>query len=358
MPPSNFRYGGSVIQDVGYYPFGSRFFSNLVHYVRSGDFVEALLRDAADVNELGFAIGALAHYVTDNVGHPEGVNKSVPLMFPKLRAKYGDDITYVQSPSSHVIVEFSFDIVQIAAGAYLPDTYHNFIGFQVARPLLARAFQETYGLDINDVFLDENLAIGTYRRSVSELIPEFTRMAWNDKKEEIARLIPGVQESAFVYTYTREQYEKEFGTGYHKPGWLARVIGFLYRLLPKIGPLKPLAFKTPTPEAERLFETSFKDARARYGAALAQIARGAVDLPNMNFDIGKPATRGTYRLADDAYAELLDRLAHRKFAGVPAALRTDITSYYAHGFDEAASRKERKRAKKIAEQLAEMASTR
>src|SRR5438093_2009979 len=159
-----FAYGGSVIQDLGYYPFGSRFFSNLVHYVRGGDFVEALLRDAADVNELGFAIGALAHYVTDNVGHPEGVNKSVPLMFPKLRAKYGDDITYVQSPSSHVIVEFSFDIVQIAAGAYLPDTYHNFIGFQVARPLLARAFQETYGLDINDVFLDENLAIGTYRR--------------------------------------------------------------------------------------------------------------------------------------------------------------------------------------------------
>src|SRR4029079_19558097 len=74
-----FAYGGSVIQDLGYYPFGNHFFSNLLHYVRSGDFVEALIADAHDVNELAFALGALAHYAADNVGHPEGVNKSLPL---------------------------------------------------------------------------------------------------------------------------------------------------------------------------------------------------------------------------------------------------------------------------------------
>ena len=74
-----YAYGGSVIQDLGFYPFGSRFFSNLLHYVRTGDFVEQLVRDAKDPDELAFALGALAHYVSDNVGHPEGVNPAVAL---------------------------------------------------------------------------------------------------------------------------------------------------------------------------------------------------------------------------------------------------------------------------------------
>src|SRR5689334_8882207 len=44
-----FAYGGCIIQDLGYYPFGSHLFTNLTHYVRAGDFVETLLRDARDV---------------------------------------------------------------------------------------------------------------------------------------------------------------------------------------------------------------------------------------------------------------------------------------------------------------------
>jgi hypothetical protein len=56
-----YAYGGSVIQDMGYYPFGNKEFSNLVHYVRSGDFVIALLHDAGDINEYAFALGALSH---------------------------------------------------------------------------------------------------------------------------------------------------------------------------------------------------------------------------------------------------------------------------------------------------------
>src|ERR1044071_5530875 len=75
-----FAYGGSVIQDLGYYPFGSHFFSNLLHYVRSGDFVESMIGDARTVDEYAFALGALAHYASDNTGHPEAVNKSVALI--------------------------------------------------------------------------------------------------------------------------------------------------------------------------------------------------------------------------------------------------------------------------------------
>ena len=61
-----YAYGGSVIQDLGYYPFGNHFFTKLLHYVRSGDFVAAMIRDARSLNEFAFALGALAHYASED----------------------------------------------------------------------------------------------------------------------------------------------------------------------------------------------------------------------------------------------------------------------------------------------------
>ena len=347
-----YAYGGSVIQDLGYYPFGSHFFSNLLHYVRSGDFVETMIRDARDVNEYAFALGALGHYTSDNTGHPEGVNKAVALMYPKLRQKFGPVVTYVDSPAHHVIVEFSFDIVQAATGAYAPDAYHRFIGFQVATPLLERAFRETYAIEMKDVFTDSELAISTYRHAVSELIPELTRAAWRDKHEEIARLRPGIDERSFVYTFTRRQYEREFGADYQRPGYFARFVALVYRVVPKIGPLKPLSFKAPTPEAQKLFEESFKDTRARYGAALDAAARGRIDLANTDFDTGKPTRHGEYALADETYAELLHRLAKSELGGVSTPLRKDIVAFYAAAPAQTLSRKERRHGEEIRKDLA------
>jgi len=348
-----FAYGGSVIQDLGYYPFGSHFFSNLLHYVRSGDFIAAMIHDARDVDEYAFALGALAHYAADNTGHPDAVNRSVPLLFPKLRAKYGDRVTYVQSPASHVITEFSFDIVQVAGGGYAPDAYHSFIGFQVAKPVLERTFANIYGLDIAAALPREDLAISTYRHAVSELIPAITRTAWRQKKDEIARLTPTVTEDRFVYRYARAQYEKDFGTDYRKPSLFVRFLTFLYRLVPKIGPLRPLSFKAPTPEAERLFTESLKTTRERYAHALAGMKDGHLDLPNTDFDTGQSSAYGEYSLADDTYRELLDRLADRRFTNVPSALRANIDRYFAAiGAQPPAGRKARKRIDKIKRELA------
>jgi hypothetical protein len=319
---------------MGYYPFGNRFFSNLLHYTRSGDFVEAMIREAQNVDEYAFALGTLAHYTADNTGHPEAVNRAVALMFPKLRAKYGDRVTYVEARAEHVIVEFSFDIVQLAAGRYVPEAYHTFIGFQVAKPVLERAFRATYSLEMKDIFADEDLAISTYRKAVSEILPELTRAAWRDKHEEIAQLVPGVKEESFVYDYTRQQYEKEFGTHYHKPGLLARFLAFIYRIVPKIGPFKPLSFKAPTVEAERLFTESLRDTRARDSAALARTPAASAkrfDLANTDFDTGKPSAFGEYKLADETYADLLKKLEQRKFAAVPPELSDNIKAFYAHG---------------------------
>jgi hypothetical protein len=97
-----YAYGGCAIQDLGYYPFGSQWFSDLVHYVRTGDFIEALIHDSHDINEFAFAMGALAHYAADNDGHRVAVNPSVGLLYPKLHRKFGAVVTYEDDPKAHL----------------------------------------------------------------------------------------------------------------------------------------------------------------------------------------------------------------------------------------------------------------
>jgi hypothetical protein len=324
----SYAYGGSVIQDLGYYPFGNKFFSNLLHYVRSGDFVEALLHDARNVNEYAFALGALAHYANDNTGHPEATNKAVPLMFPKLGKKFGDTVTYVEAPKQHIIAEFSFDVVQYAAGAYPPQAFKSFIGFRVAPELLDRAFRETYGLGMSDVFGDVEQAIGTYRYAVSQIVPAITDAAWRDKHDEILKLMPSVQRTDFVLRYDRRAFEQDYGNKYQKPGLFARFLGFLYRLLPKVGPLKPLSFEAPTPEIEGMFVQSFRDAAARYRVLLADLRDNRFEFRNTDFDTGQPARHGEYALADETYRELVGKLENRSFRAVPAALGTNVVAFY------------------------------
>ena len=347
-----YAYGGSVTPDMGYYPFGSHFFTNLLHYTRSGDFVEALIRDARDVNEYAFALGALAHYVADSTGHPLGTNRAVPLEYPKLRAKFGDEVTYVEDPKRHVMVEFAFDVVHVASGAYLPQAYHDFIGFEVATDLVERAFRETYAIEMKDVFASEDLAIGTFRYTVGTTIPQMTQVAWEKKRDEIERLTPQLQRSAYIYTFTRRQYESDFGTAYRRPGVFARFFVWVVRVMPKIGPFRALAFQTPSPEAERLFTDSFKASRERYRMLLQDVRDNHLDLRNTDFDTGQPTRRGEYTLADETYAELLARLSSKK-AAAPDALRADIMRFYGKVEPAAArDKKERKALEKIEKQLA------
>ena len=323
-----YAYGGCVIQDLGYYPFGSHFFSNLLHYVRTGDFIRALLVDAQDVDEYAFALGALGHYSADNEGHPLAVNPSVSLMYPKLRAQFGNTVTYEQSPKNHVLVEFSFDVVQVASGAYAPEAYHSFIGFQVAKPLLERAFRETYGIEMKELFLNEDLAIGTYRHAIATTIPQMTKIAWGRKREEIRKMIPAAQRQMVVFKLRRKQYDKEYGADYEKIHGFARFLAFIYRLIPKIGPFRPFTFSVPTPAAERLFLASFLATREHFKDSLDAVRAANLLLVNTDFDPGKPSARGEYALADDTYDELLARLAAHQFANVSEDLRANLVAHY------------------------------
>ena len=323
-----YAYGGSVVHDLGYYPFGSKLFSNLLHYVRSGDFVESLIRNAADVNEYAFALGALGHYSSDNNGHPFATNRVVPMMYPKLRAKFGDSVSYDQAPKQHILVEFSFDVLHVASGVYAPQAFHRFIGFQVAGPLVDRAFLETYGIEMGGLFFDRSLAIGTFRYAVSKTIPEMTKAAWRNKREEIERMVPTVTRQSFVFNLSRRDYEKAFGRDYARPRGFARVIAFLHRVIPKIGPFRALAFKVPTPEAEKLFLESFTRTKQRFVEELTEIRSGRVAVTNTNFDMGRAAAKGQYALGDETYDELVEKLARRRFAGVTPALRADLIRHF------------------------------
>ena len=323
-----YAYGGSVIQDLGYYPFGSHFFTNLLHYVRSGDFIEAMVRNASDVYEHAFALGALAHYAADVTGHAVAVNRAVPLIYPKLRARFGDEVTYADDPKRHIMVEFAFDVVHVAGSGYVPATYSDFVGFEVSEPLLARAFHDTYGLNLREVFSDVDLAINTYRFTVSKLIPDVTRLAWREKQDDIVKSRPDALERTFVYSLTRQDYEGQFGTHYRKPGLLARFIVFMVKVLPKIGPLSVLAFRLPTPEAQKLFVESFVLVRQRYEQMLGMARRDALNLRNVDFDTGRPTMPGEYARADEAYTELRERLAKKSPVEVPEAMRRDIVRFF------------------------------
>lgn len=323
-----YAYAGAIIQDMGYYPFGSKFFSDLLHYVRSGDYIVNLIRESQDLNEYAFALGSLAHYAADTNGHSIAVNHSVPMEYPKLRRKYGNVVTYEDDPTAHLKVEFGFDVLQVARGNYAPKAYHDFIGFKVSKEVMDRAFRDTYALELKDVFANLDLAIGTYRHAVSEVIPGMTHVAWKLNKKELVKARPGLTRRQFVYNLSRASYHKEWDKNYERPGTRASILAFLFRIVPKVGPLKYLAFKPPTQATDKLFEASFDKTMDAYRALLAEQNARRLQLANRDFDTGKPTQPGEYRMADDAYAKLAVKLADKEPATVPPDVRANVLAFF------------------------------
>ena len=323
-----YAYGGAVIQDLGYYPFGSHTFSDLVHYVRSGDFVVNLIQESDNINQYAFALGALAHYCSDITGHP-AVNQAVAVEFPKLRAKYGRVVTYAEDHSAHLEVEFGFDVSQVAKGRYAPQSYHDFIGFKVSKPQLERAFKDTYGIELTDVIKHEDLALGTYRRSVSKIIPEMTKVAVASREDELRKEIPDYNRKKFLYRLSRAQYEKEWGKQYERPGVGARILAIVLKIMPKIGPFRGLAYKNPTPQTEDLYFKSVNSTFDYYTQLTGQLRNdGKLQLAPMDLDTGKPTRPGEYSLGDDTYAELLNRVAQQKPEEIDPSLRGALLVYF------------------------------
>ncbi|MCW3117819.1 MAG: hypothetical protein JWM28_1901 [Chitinophagaceae bacterium] len=352
-----YAYGGCVVPDMGYYPFGSKLFTELVHYVRTGDFVTALIAEAQDVNEYAFALGCLCHYNADKYGHPLAINRAVPLIYAKDKEKYGTSVTYEQHPVSHVRTEFGFDVLQTAKGMYANEAYHAFIGFKLSRPVLERAFIKTYGIDINDIFKDLSLSIESFRWIIRNFFPTITRAAWAAKKSEIRQSNPSITRGKFEYRMRTAKYYHEFGKRHERPGFFPATISLVVKILPKVGVLKDLTIKVPGPEAEKLFIQSFDTVSVHYIYSLNVLAHSKYHrFANIDFDTGHETSAGEYQLADKNYIELLLALKKNNYKNVNAELKENILAFYAQCNEGIAAAAGEQQWKNVTEALTDLKS--
>ncbi len=350
-----YAYGGAVIQDLGYYPFGSTEFSDLVHYVRSGDFVRELLLESQDANEYAFALGALSHYASDIAGHP-AVNQAVAIEYPKLRAKYGKSVRYAQDKTAHLKTEFGFDTVQVAKNRYASQQYHDFIGFLVSKSLLERVFPVVYGMPLKDVLTHEDMAVGSYRFAVSRMIPRMTQVALQTHKKDLMHETPDFAKRKFLYRLSRSDYEKQWGKDYKKPGAGTRILSTILRYMPKVGPFKGMDFNNPTPQTEDLYFKSINTTVDHYRVFLEELRNDKLVLPNCDLDSGQLTTPAEYSLTDDAYAKLLAQLSERKFNLTSPELRDNILQFYSDPTAAIETKKDQVRWKNVLTSLDQLKS--
>jgi len=324
-----YAYGGCLMPDMGYMPFGNPYFTDLVHYVRTGDFVSELINRSQNIEQYAFALGALSHYMADEYGHSLATNKTVPVLYPDLQKKFGNTVTYADDHTSHSRTEFAYDVLQTAQGHYATVAYHDFIGFSMDSTLLAGAFKKIYGEDLADVFPNYSSTVNTFRWGVRDMFPAIIHRAWHLKKKEIMANDHNASRSSFKYRMSKRAFDKEFGGNYSRPSFKARLIAFIIGVLPKIGPLKSLKFKDPGPEGEKLFNASIDSILFQYTIAVQQVSRQKVALKNIDYDTGMPTKIGEYELTDKTYSEWLKHLQKQHFVNADDKLKQRLAAFYA-----------------------------
>jgi hypothetical protein len=325
-----YAYGGAIAPDMGYFPMGSKLFTNLAHYVRSGDLVHTLIDEAANANELAFALGFLTHYMADVYGHSLGINKAVPLIYPRLQSKYGNVITYAEDQVSHKRVEFSFDVLQVSKGNYASEAYHDFIGFAIAGDLLARTVVKIYGLTLKDLFPHFSLSVRLLRLTVKSLFPAITQSAWLIHKNALRKQGSSVTDRSFRNRMYRINYYQDSGTTHKTPTFFLHLFSWFIRVVPKMGPLKALKIQPPGTIAETMFIHSFDTVSHYFNAAVPATAKDPFRFSNKDLDTGDDTHATEYELADKTYGELLLKLRKGRFRNLNNELRDNILGFYSH----------------------------
>lgn len=323
-----YAYGGCLVPDMGYMPFGDPYFTDLLHYVRTGDFVMELINDSQNINQYAFALGVLSHYLADEYGHSLATNKTVPLLYPKLEQEYGHVVTYGEDHTSHSRTEFAYDVLQTAKGNYASIAYHDFIGFSIDSALLATAFQKTYGESLSEMFPKYSSTVSTFRWGVRDLFPQMTHKAWHIKKSDIRQGNVGMTRAKFKYRMNRRMFQKEYGSDYIRPKFSARLLAFFIKIAPKIGPLKKLAFKNPGPAGEKLFMASMDSILRHYTIDLKLAKDNQLHLINIDYDTGKPTVIYEYKLTDETYKQWLTSLQKQHFINTTPDMRGNILTFY------------------------------
>ena len=353
-----YAYGGSAIQDLGYYPFGNEFFSDLTHYVRPGDFVVSLIRNASNANELAFAIGALSHYMGDTIGHSGAVNPSVAVEFPKLSRRFGNSIAYEDDEHAHVRTEFAFDINEIAKRRFAPLHYLRHVGLGVPTHLLSVAFYETYGLDADRILGNHRSVLRGYRFGVRSFLPRIAYAETVLHRGGMPPDTPGPELDKLVADLTQAATENNWEPYRRKPGIGTYTLAGLIFILPKVGVLSDLAIRGPVPFTEDLYVSSVNRTAAELRLALRNLPRFANRMPNLDLDTGATVRPGGYRLADRTYAKLLERVTSTPEEAVPPALKRDLIAYFADPNAPIETRKHAKQWAAVQENLKTIAGMR
>jgi hypothetical protein len=324
-----YAYGGCAIQDFGYYPFGNAFFSELTHYVRSGDFVLSLLHNAHTADELAFAIGSLSHYIGDTIGHSTAINHSVPVEFPKLEKKFGDSVNYAESPHAHVQTEFAFDINQLSKRRFAPSAYLKYVGLEIPRPLLRKAFFETYGINLPDIIGTKETSIRVYRYGVRQFIPNIARAETLLHKKNFPEDIPSPDLDTLRVDALQASADNNWEAYRKTPGFTSHLYaGFIF-ILPKVGTLKLLAIKGPNQQTEDLYIKSVNHSIKAMRLVLTNFDRIDHYISNRDLDTGLVVKPGGYPLTDNTYAKLLAVITKNPSNLVPTQLKHDLIEYYA-----------------------------
>lgn len=343
----SYLYGGAVMPDIGYSPFGSLMFTNLVHYVRSGDFVLAVLDEATNLNEYAFGLGLLCHYQADKYGHSLGTNLAVPILFPELKHEHGDVVSYELGRTEHTRVEFGFDVIQTARGNYDLDARHKFVAFKISEEVLERAFKKTYGIELSDIFGSMTIAVETFRFFVKQLMPELTKDAWRARNSSILKLNPKAEEKSYTSKMDRKKYKEEFG----RPGLKSIFFSALIAVIPKLGPTKGLKYKEPDERVDKIFEKCFDAIIDHYSESLQDLETKKLKLDNINYDTGKKTIPGEYMHADETYYDLLLKNKKHKYKDVSKPLKEDLLRYFSDVDKLKAYNKKKGKMKKINEAI-------
>jgi hypothetical protein len=355
-----FAYGGSTIQDAGYYPFGHPLFSDLAHYVRTGDFITNLIRESHNIDELAFSLGALSHYVGDTVGHRYAINISVPEEFPSLADKYGSVVTYEESPHAHVRTEFAFDIDQLGHGRFAPSGYLRHVGFSVPVALLDRAFYDTYGITLHSVLGGEFASFHSYAWSVRTLLPRvgYAEVLLHRKG------FPADEDNAEFQQYAEKLKSTDTASHWEmyrrkKPSFVTRVFAVIIEVLPKVGALSDLSIRGPKEETEQEYVESVNRANAEYADLLDKlrnIGKNKFEVPDLDLDTGYITRPGTYRLTDQTYARLIGKVTARN-AKPPLGLRQNILAFYSDPNAKIDTKRHPRQWRKVQKELAILRQT-
>lgn len=368
-----FAYGGCVIQDIGYYPFGDAFFSNLTHYVRSGDFVVNLFRDARNADELAFAVGALSHFIGDSIGHASATNLAVPVEFPALGQRFGKSVNYAQGKSQHVRTEFGFDVNEIAHQHLAPVHYLRHVGLEVPQRQLEQAFYQTYGL-AEDFSRGRGKRINVkgYRFAVRNFIPRVAYAVTLLHRHSEPPVVDSPELQQLTAQITAVAMKNDWDHYRRKAGIGTYTLAGLLWILPKVGPIKFAAVKGPTMDTNQEYLRSVLRSVDRLNATLRRFTppgetgkearpaaamdthsqlspsdpsgpakfdgpQASVDgsadplhpLRNRDLDTGTAVRPSGYPLTDDTYCALMHRLVAKPTQPIPFGIKQDILAYYA-----------------------------